>query len=34
MNPSNCACECDKSCDIGENVGCKTCKCRKRYLIN
>ena len=31
-NPSNCKCECDKSCDIGENFDYKTCKCRKRIL--
>ena len=29
-NPSNCECECDKSCHVGENLGYKNCKCRKR----
>ena len=28
-NPSNCECECDKSCDIGEYLDYKNCKCRK-----
>ena len=27
--PSNCACECDKSCDIGEYLDYKNCRCRK-----
>ena len=25
-------CECDKSCDIGEYLDYKTCKCRKRII--
>ena len=29
-NPSNCECECDKSCDVGECLDYKNCKCRKR----
>ena len=29
-NPSNCECECDKSCDIGDYLGYKNCKCRKK----
>ena len=29
-NPSNCECECDKSCDAGEYLDYKNCKCRKR----
>ena len=29
-NPSNCECECDKNCDIGEYLDYKNCKCRKR----
>ena len=29
-NPRNCECECDKSCDIGEYLDYKNCKCRKR----
>ena len=32
-NPSNCECECDKSCDIGQYLDHKNCKCRKE-LIN
>ena len=31
-NPSNCECECDKSCDIGEYLDYKNCKCRKRLI--
>ena len=27
-NPSNCECECDKSCDIGEYLDYKNCKYR------
>ena len=36
-NPSNCECECDKMCDVGENLDYENCKCRKRLtdkLIN
>ena len=29
-NPSNC--ECDKSCDIGEYLDYKNCKCRKKIV--
>ena len=29
-NPSNCERECDQSCDIGEYLDYKKCKCRKR----
>ena len=29
-NPSNCECECDKSCDVGEYLDYKNCKCRKK----
>ena len=32
-NPSNCECECDKSCDVGEYLDYENCKCRTR-LIN
>ena len=32
-NPRNCECECDKSCDVGEYLGYKNCKCRKE-LVN
>ena len=31
-NPSNCECECDKSCDIGEYLDYKNCKCRKKII--
>ena len=31
-NPSSCECECDKSCDIGEYLDYKSCKCRKRLI--
>ena len=29
-NPSNCECECDKSCDVGDYLAYENCKCRKR----
>ena len=32
-NPSNCECECDKSCYVGEYLDYENCKCKKR-LIN
>ena len=32
-NPSNCECEFDQSCDIGEYLDYENCKCRK-MLIN
>ena len=32
MNPSNCECECDKSCDVGEYLEYKNCKCKKRII--
>ena len=31
-NPNNCNCECDKSCDAGEYLEYKNCKCRKRVV--
>ena len=31
-NPSNCKCECDKSCDVGEYLDYNNCKCRKRLV--
>ena len=31
-NPSNCGCECDKSCDVGEYLDYKSCNCRKRKI--
>ena len=30
-NPSNCDCECDKSCDVPEYCAYKNCKCRKKF---
>ena len=31
-NPSNSECQCAKLCDVGEYLGCKNCKCRKRLI--
>ena len=31
-NPSNCECECNKLCDIGEFLDYKSCKCKKRLI--
>ena len=31
-NPSNCECECDKSCDVGEYLDYVNCKCWKRWI--
>ena len=31
-NPSNCDCECNKSCDFGEYSDYKNFKCRKRLI--
>ena len=31
-NPSNCECECDKSCDIGKYLDYANCKCRKKLF--
>ena len=31
-NPSNCECECDKSCSIGECLDYSNCKCRKKLV--
>ena len=31
-DPSNCECEFDKSCYIGEHLDYKNCKCRKRII--
>ena len=31
-NPSNCECECHKSCDISEYLGYENCKCRKKLV--
>ena len=32
LNPSNCECQCDKSCDFGECLDYENCKCRKRLV--
>ena len=31
-NPSNCECECDKSCDFGECLDYKNYKCRNKLV--
>ena len=31
-SPSNCKCECDKLCDIGEYLDYSNCECRKKLL--
>ena len=31
-NLSNCELECDKLCDVGENLDYKNCKCRKKLI--
>ena len=31
-NPSNCECECDKSCDFGEYLDYENGKSRKRFI--
>ena len=31
-NPSNCECEFDKSCDFGEYLDYKNCKCRNKFV--
>ena len=31
-NPSNCECECDKLCDVGEYSDYLNCKCRKKLI--
>ena len=31
-NPSNCESECDKSCDVGQYLDYKNCKCRKKLV--
>ena len=32
MEPTNCECECDKSCDVGEYLDYKNCKCRNKLV--
>ena len=31
-NPSNCECECNKSCNISEYLDYSNCKCRKKLV--
>ena len=31
-NPSNCECECDKGCGVGEYLDYEHCKCRKELI--
>ena len=31
-NPSNCECECNKSCDIDEYLDYQNCKCKKKLV--
>ena len=31
-NPSNCECECDGSCDVGEYLDHENCTCKKRLV--
>ena len=31
-NPSNCECECDKACHVGEYLNYENCKCRKKLV--
>ena len=31
-NPSNCECDCNKSCDIREYLDYKNCKCRNKIV--
>ena len=31
-NPSNCECDYDKSCDVGEYLDYKNCRCGKRLV--
>ena len=32
FNPSNCKCECNKSCSIGEYLDYSNCRCRKKLV--
>ena len=31
-NPSNCECECDKACDVGEYLDYENRKCKKKFV--
>ena len=32
QNTSNCECECEKACDVGEYLDYENCKCRKKLV--
>ena len=32
MESSNCECECNKSCDIGEYLDYSNCRCKKKLF--
>ena len=32
FNPSNCDCECDKSCSTGEYLDYLNCKCKNKLI--
>ena len=32
LNPSNCECKCDRSCDVGEYLDYKNCKCKDKLI--
>ena len=32
LSPSNCECECDKSCDVSEYLDYENCKCGKKLV--
>ena len=32
LEPTNCECESDKSCDVGKYLGYENCKCRKKLV--
>ena len=32
LNPSNCECECDKSCDVGQYLDYENCKYKKKIV--
>ena len=32
FNPSNCKCECDKSCNVGQYLDYSDCKCKSKLF--
>ena len=32
FNPSNCKCECDKSCNVGQYLDYSDCKCKRKLF--